>query len=124
MTAFVELDAKKANSVVGMLEEHYKDVHYYLNFSTPIELLVAAILSAQTKDTKVNAITPRLFGKYKTAKDYADAKPAELMGYVGGVLYAKNKVYPFQLFRILCPSRLSFCQNYPLTINKYHLKTI
>jgi endonuclease III len=92
LTAFVELDAKKANSVVGMLEEHYKDVHYYLNFSTPIELLVAAILSAQTKDTKVNAITPRLFGKYKTAKDYADAKPAELMGYVGGVLYAKNKV--------------------------------
>ncbi len=92
MTAFVELDAKKANYVVEMLEKHYKDVHYYLNFKTPVELLVAAILSAQTKDTKVNAITPRLFERYRTAKDYANAKPAQLMDYVGGVLYAKNKI--------------------------------
>jgi len=85
----LESDAKKA---ISLLESHYKDVHYYLNFKTPIELLVAAILSAQTRDTKVNALTPKLFTKYKTAKDYANAKPDELLEYVKGVFYAKNKV--------------------------------
>ncbi len=89
--AYSELDAKEAKEVVEKLEKRYGDVHYYLNFKTPIELMVAAILSAQTHDTVVNAITPKLFLKYKTAKDFAHADTEELLGYAKGVSYARNK---------------------------------
>jgi endonuclease-3 len=89
--AYKELTETGVKKAIGMLESHYKDVHYYLNFTTPVELLAAAILSAQTRDTTVNALTPKLFARYKTAKDYANAKPEELLAYVKGVFYAKNK---------------------------------
>jgi len=89
---FVLLDKDKASQVVEILEKEYKDAKYYLNFKTPIDLLVAAILSAQTKDTVVNAVTPQLFAKYKTAKDYAEAKPEDLLSIVRPVSFAGNKV--------------------------------
>jgi endonuclease-3 len=49
-----------------------------LNFSTPFELLVATILSAQTTDERVNMVTPVLFARYPTATDLAEAEPGEL----------------------------------------------
>ncbi len=49
-----------------------------LHFSSPLELLVALILSAQCTDERVNAVTPRLFRKYRSVRDYAEADPAEL----------------------------------------------
>ncbi len=73
------------------LEGHYKGVKYYLNFGSPIDLLVAAILSAQTHDEVVNRLTPELFAKYKTASDYANADQEELIGYVRSVSFAGNK---------------------------------
>ena len=51
----------------------YPDVHTELTFSSPLELLVATILSAQTTDKRVNLVTPVLFARYKTAADYAAA---------------------------------------------------
>ena len=84
------LSRESANSLVGILLKSY-DAHYYLDFKTPIDLMVAAILSAQTKDETVNALTPKLFAKYKTAEDYAGAKPSELEGYVKSVSFAGNK---------------------------------
>jgi endonuclease-3 len=51
----------------------YPDAHCELNFATPLELLVATILSAQTTDKRVNMVTPVLFARYKTAADYAAA---------------------------------------------------
>ena len=86
------LERVKAERAVGLLENGYKDAKYYLNFSTPVELLVAAILSAQTHDEVVNAVTPELFKRYKTAKDFAGAKPDELVKYVRKVSFAGNKV--------------------------------
>jgi endonuclease III len=56
----------------------YPDAHTELNFSTPLELLVATILSAQTTDKGVNQITPVLFSRYRTAADYASADRDEL----------------------------------------------
>jgi endonuclease III len=56
----------------------YPDAHTELNFKTPLELLIATILSAQCTDKRVNMVTPGLFKKYRTAKDYADAPPGEL----------------------------------------------
>ena len=81
-------DAKK---MIVTLESTYKDAKYYLNFSTPIDLLAAAILSAQTKDEVVNSITPELFKRFKTAKDYANSNADELIGYVKRVSFAGNK---------------------------------
>ncbi|HEV7935659.1 MAG TPA: endonuclease III [Actinomadura sp.] len=56
----------------------YPDAHCELDFSDPLELLVATILSAQCTDRRVNAVTPALFRRYKTAKDYAAADRAEM----------------------------------------------
>ena len=56
----------------------YPDAHTELNFKTPLELLIATILSAQCTDKRVNMVTPALFKKYRSAEDYADAPPGEL----------------------------------------------
>ncbi len=89
--AFKLLNDEEAKKVIEMLEKEYPNATYYLNFSTPIELLVAAILSAQTKDEVVNTITPELFKRYKTAHDYASADPNQLIKYINRVSFAGNK---------------------------------
>src|SRR5437016_12585619 len=56
----------------------YPGAHCELDFRSPLELLVATILSAQLTDKRVNMVTPALFKKYRGAKDYANAPPGEL----------------------------------------------
>ncbi len=56
----------------------YPDAHTELDFKTPLELLIATILSAQCTDKRVNMVTPALFKTYPSAKDYASAPPGEL----------------------------------------------
>ena len=85
------LDHKEAAELVEKLSNSYKNVHYYLSFSTPVDLVAAAIISAQTRDETVNKLTPALFAKYKTAKDYADAKLDDLAKDIGSVTFAGNK---------------------------------
>jgi len=69
---------RRARKINRVLAEIYPDAHTELNFTTPLELLVATILSAQTTDKGVNLVTPALFAKYPTAADYAAADRAEL----------------------------------------------
>jgi endonuclease III len=69
---------RRARRINRELAEMYPDVRTELNFSTPLELLVATILSAQTTDKLVNQVTPVLFSRYRTAADYASANRAEL----------------------------------------------
>jgi len=64
--------------IIELLSEEFPNSQCSLNFSSPLELLIATILSAQCTDERVNKVTPDLFSKYKTAKDYANALPAEL----------------------------------------------
>lgn len=64
---------RRARRVNRILAGLYPDAHTELNFGTPLELLVATILSAQTTDKRVNMVTPVLFARYKTAADYAAA---------------------------------------------------
>ncbi|MCL5433617.1 MAG: endonuclease III [Candidatus Marsarchaeota archaeon] len=85
------LNEKDAKALTQILCKYYKDAKYYLCYKTPIDLLAAAILSAQTKDDVVNALTPELFKKYKTAKDYANADEKELLKYVKRVSFADKK---------------------------------
>jgi endonuclease-3 len=74
------LEAKKARArkISGLLERAYPDAKIALNFSTPLELLVATILSAQCTDERVNMVTPALFRTYRDAGDYARVKPETL----------------------------------------------
>jgi endonuclease III len=64
---------RRARRINRELAEMYPDAHTELNFGTPLELLVATILSAQTTDKGVNMVTPVLFARYRTAADYASA---------------------------------------------------
>jgi endonuclease-3 len=69
---------RRARKMHKMLTETYPDAHCELDFTTPLELLVATILSAQTTDVTVNKVTPALFAKYPTARAYAEADRDEL----------------------------------------------
>ena len=60
------------------LEKEYPDARTALNFSTPYEMLFATIMSAQSTDVTVNKVTAKLFSKYRTLEDYANADPEEL----------------------------------------------
>lgn len=69
---------RRARRMNRILAETYPDAHCELDFSNPLELLVATILSAQCTDKRVNMVTPVLFAKYPTVEDYAAADPAEM----------------------------------------------
>ena len=69
---------RRARRIARELAVLYPDVHTELNFKTPLELLVATILSAQTTDKSVNLVTPTLFARYPTAADYASADREEM----------------------------------------------
>jgi endonuclease III len=64
---------RRARRINRELARVYPNAHTELNFTTPLELLVATILSAQSTDRLVNMVTPVLFGRYRTAADYAAA---------------------------------------------------
>jgi endonuclease-3 len=70
--------AEKIGAVLQILDEHYADAHVTLDFTNPLELLVATVLSAQCTDVRVNKETPAIFKKYPTAADYAAAPLEEL----------------------------------------------
>ncbi|HEX2810406.1 MAG TPA: endonuclease III [Kineosporiaceae bacterium] len=69
---------RRARRIHRLLAERYPDARCELDFTNPLELLVATILSAQTTDVRVNLVTPGLFARYPTAADYAGADRAEL----------------------------------------------
>jgi len=69
---------RRARRMNRILAETYPDAHCELDFANPLELLVATILSAQCTDKRVNAVTPTLFARYRTAADYAAADREEL----------------------------------------------
>jgi len=81
----------EAMKIIELLKKSYPNAKYYLNFSSPLELMVAAILSAQIRDEVVNATTPKLFSKYKTAKDYANSDLKELTKEISAVTFSGMK---------------------------------
>ncbi len=76
---------------LALLHMNYPNAKYYLNFSNALELMVAAILSAQVRDESVNAATPALFGKYRTANGYANANEKELASHIKTITFAGAK---------------------------------
>jgi len=68
----------RAGEIITGLRQTYPEAHCELDYSTPLELLIATILSAQCTDKQVNLVTADLFKKYRTAADYANASLPKL----------------------------------------------
>src|SRR5690606_9627247 len=69
---------ERVERILPILHETYPDARCSLDFTSPLELIVATILSAQCTDERVNRTTPALFSRYRTARDYAEADLEEL----------------------------------------------
>src|SRR6476659_738011 len=82
---------RRARRMNRELAQLYPDAHIELNFTTPLELSVATILSAQCTDKKVNEVTPALFRRYPDAAAYAGADRVELEEYVRPTGFYRNK---------------------------------
>jgi endonuclease-3 len=87
---------KQAAAVVRLLARAYPEAICTLDFSTPLELLVATILSAQCTDERVNKVTKDLFKKYKSAADFAQAPIAELEKAVQSTGFFRSKAKSIQ----------------------------
>ena len=72
------VSTRQVSTVVQALGQQYPDVRCELDFTSPLELLMATVLSAQCTDVKVNEVTPRLFARYPTAESLASSVLAEL----------------------------------------------
>lgn len=75
----------------ALLKEEYPEVKPSLNYSNPLELLIATVLSAQSTDVQINKVTEKLFKKYRTAEDYAKADLRELEIDIYSSGFYKNK---------------------------------
>ncbi len=82
---------ERIGPIVARLMARYPDARCSLDFGSPLELLVATILSAQCTDERVNMVTPTLFRRYPTARAYADANPEELAGIIRPTGFFRNK---------------------------------
>lgn len=89
-------DPVYVQTIVDRLRRAYPDATCSLRFSTPLELLVATILSAQCTDERVNVVTETLFKKYRTAADYAAAPPEELEADIKSTGFYRNKAKHIQ----------------------------
>jgi len=83
--------AKRAVQIVAALNEAYPDATCSLDHRSPLQLLVATILSAQCTDKRVNIVTKDLFRKYKTAADYAGAAQEDLAEAIHSTGFFRNK---------------------------------
>ena len=83
--------ARRAREVVARLDPLYRGLTTGLRFRTPLELLMATILSAQCTDERVNMVTPVLFARYGTAREYAEADPEELESIIHSCGFFRNK---------------------------------
>lgn len=92
-------------SILERLREMHGDPRIELNFSNPLELTVAAILSAQCTDQRVNQVTEHLFKRYRTVADYADADQGELEEEVRSTGFYRNKARSLKNFAADVESR-------------------
>jgi len=83
--------AERVRKIIPILRRTYPDSRTALDYSNPLQILVATILSAQCTDKKVNEITPGLFRKYSTAADFAAADPQVLEEEIRPTGFFRNK---------------------------------
>ena len=112
--------AKKERTmkIIAVLQWTYPSAHCELNFSNPLQLLVATILSAQCTDKRVNIVTAELFKKYRSARDFADAPIAEIEQAVKTTGFFRNKA---KNIKACCAALVEkFGGEVPRTMNELH----
>lgn len=82
---------ENAKKIIEILKEFYPDAKCSLDFTTPFEIVVATILSAQCTDERVNKTTPTLFSKYSTPTDFANIDINELEDFIHPCGFYRNK---------------------------------
>lgn len=87
---------RRSRRMARRLAEAFPEVWCELDFSNPLELSVATILSAQCTDARVNMVTPALFARYRTAADYAGADREELESLIHSTGFYRNKARSIQ----------------------------
>jgi endonuclease-3 len=87
---------KRLAEIIAALKSAYPGAHCELNYSNPLELLIATILSAQCNDKQVNIVTANLFRKYRTAEDFANADPAQFESEIKRIGLYRNKAKNIQ----------------------------
>jgi endonuclease-3 len=94
---------RRARKIERVLGDTYPDAHCELDFTTPLELLVATVLSAQCTDQRVNAVTPELFRRYPDAAAYAGADRLEIEALIAPTGFFRQKAKTLQaLGQALC----------------------
>lgn len=86
-----EAEKKRMKKILDILKKEYPDVKIQLNFTTPFELLIATILSAQCTDARVNIVTEQLFKKYFLPQHYVNLDNEELESLIFSTGYYKAK---------------------------------
>jgi endonuclease III len=86
----------RVTKVIELLEEQFPDVKTALNYSNPLEILIATMLSAQTTDERVNIVTKNLFKKYRTPEDYTNIDIKELEQDIRSTGFYHNKAKNLQ----------------------------
>jgi endonuclease III len=89
-------EKKRVRQLIKLLRGEYPEARCSLDHTSPLELLVATILSAQCTDERVNAVTAGLFRKYRTWEDYASAPAAELERDIHSTGFFRNKAKSIQ----------------------------
>ena len=88
--------AARVRKIIAGLRKTYPDARCELNYSTPLDLLIATILSAQCTDKRVNIVTAALFKKYRSPADYANADLAQLEREIKTTGFYRNKARNIQ----------------------------
>ena len=87
---------QRAKKILAILRKTHPDAKIALNFTNPLELLIATVLSAQCTDARVNIVTKDLFKKYRKAADYVKVEPAELEEDIRTTGFFRNKTKNIQ----------------------------
>jgi len=90
-TAVKKTPGERAAAILAILKRTYPNAKCSLDYKTPLQLIVATILSAQCTDVRVNIVTKTLFKKYRTAADFAAARPEELEKDIQSTGFYRNK---------------------------------
>jgi endonuclease-3 len=112
--------AKKERTmkIIAVLQRTYPDAHCELDFSNPLQLLIATILSAQCTDKRVNLVTAELFKKYRSAKDFAEAPLGEIEEAVKTTGFFRNKA---KNIKACCAALVEkFSGEVPRTMDELH----
>jgi endonuclease III len=111
----------RLKTIIAVLRRTYPGAHCELNFSNPLELLVATILSAQCTDKRVNLVTAELFKKFRSAKNFADAPLPELEAAIKTTGFFRNKA---KNIRSCCAALVNkFGGEVPRTMDELHALT-